>query len=86
MLTSKDYRKGNWEHVTWQILAGIYAKGYVKSSILPPEEYLHWMIERYDLHAPESIKISFESGPRGRKAWRIIIRQAREQRLKPQTA
>ena len=57
MLTSKDYRRDNWEHVTWQIVSGVYARGYVESSIIPPEDFLQWMINRYGLHSSESIRI-----------------------------
>lgn len=47
MLTSKDYRRDNWEHVTWQIVSGVYARGYVESTVIPPDDYLHWMMDDY---------------------------------------
>lgn len=82
MLTSKDYRRDNWEHVTWQIISGIYAKGYVESSALPPEDFLKWMLERHGLHSTESIRIVNVEGTKGKMVWRITIRQANEQKLK----
>ncbi len=81
MLTSKDYRRENWEHVTWQIISGIYAKGYVESSALPPEDYLEWMMKRHGLRSPDSIGIVNKEGRKGRMVWRITIRQANEQKL-----
>ncbi len=81
MLTSKDYRRDNWEHVTWQIVSGVYARGYVQSSIIPPEDFLQWMIDRYGLHSSESIRIVSDERPGGRPSWRISIRQAHEQRI-----
>ena len=81
MLTSKDYRRDNWEHVTWQIISGIYAKGYVESSALPPEDFLEGMMKRHGLHSTESIRIVNVEGTKGKMVWRITIRQANEQKL-----
>jgi hypothetical protein len=81
MLTSKDYRRDNWEHVTWQIISGIYAKGYVESCALPPEDFLEWMMKRHGLHSTESIRIVNVEGTKGKMVWRITIRQANEQKL-----
>jgi hypothetical protein len=81
MLTLKDYRRQNWEHVTWQIISGIYAKGYVESSALPPEDFLEWMMKRHGLHFTESIRIVNVEGSKGRMVWRITIPQAKENKL-----
>ena len=82
MLTSKDYRRDNWEHVTWQIVSGVYARGYVESTVIPPDDYLHWMMERYGLDSAESVRIDSGDRQGGKPAWRITIRQAREQEVK----
>ncbi len=78
MLTSRDYRRDNWDQVTWQIFSGVYANGYVESSVLPPTDYLQWLIDRYGLHSPESIWIVSGQCAASGAVWRIKVRQALE--------
>jgi hypothetical protein len=78
MLTTEDFHTENWAHVTWQIISGNYVWGFVRSEVLPPSEYLHWLMHTYNLFDPESVKLISEVQEKDKSSWRIILSSALE--------
>jgi hypothetical protein len=78
MLSLYDFRQENWPGVTWQILSHNYAWGSVYSEVLPPGEYLEWMMRTFALKKPGSIKISSALSRDETLCWQITITEAYE--------
>jgi hypothetical protein len=78
MLSLHDFREENWPGVTWQILTHNYAWGSAYSEVLPPGDYLEWMMRTFALNNPGSVKISSHISKDETLCWQIIIKEAYE--------
>jgi hypothetical protein len=78
MLSLHDFREENWPCVTWQILSHNYAWGSAYSEVLPPDDYLEWMMRTFSLNNPGSVKISSALSAYNILCWQITITEAYE--------
>jgi hypothetical protein len=83
MLSSNDFLQDQWPSVTYQLMSANYVHGYALSSVIPPSDYLEWLITQFSLDEPASIQVKSDAVIEGRMTWRIIIEAAREQPIPP---
>jgi hypothetical protein len=83
MLSSNDFLQDQWSSVTYQLMSANYVHGYALSSVIPPMDYLEWLITQFSLDEPASIQLKSDEIIEGRMTWRIIIEAAREQPIPP---
>jgi hypothetical protein len=81
MLSSTDFHPDQWSLVTYQLFSANYVHGFALSTIIPPVDYLNWLITQYGLDEPSSIKIQSEGVTEGKMTWKIIIQKAYEYSL-----
>ena len=78
MLSSNDFHSDLWSSVTYQVMSLNYVHGYALSSVIPPMDYLDWLIAQFFLDQPASIQVLSDKLMDGRMTWKIIIESAHE--------
>jgi hypothetical protein len=83
MLSSKDFLPDQWLSVTYQLISANYVHGYALASVIPPMDYLEWLMTQFSLDAPAAIQVLSDAVIEGRMTWKIIIESAREHPIPP---
>ncbi len=81
MLSSNDFQPNNWPVVTYQLMSDNYVRGYAHSLVIPPNDYIEWLMGSFPLHEPASIQFISDGRSAGRLIWKVIIESAREYSL-----